>query len=486
MGLSETDGDCADESSILSSPALGPLQDLVNLLEDGLDHPEAWQVLQSFSSNQAVVGELSRVIRALRPVQTEPKVTKGFDIIAALLLVLTGEKAGGLSVLRRLSHTQEHCPQIAGALFFAERFRQSGKSADLSDRFCEAPFVKFETLMVGTVAPCCSIWTQKRLGLLERQDFDEIWNGQAAREMRTSILDGSYRYCNKQRCTLIMEDSLPFKKDVTDPQLRDIIDQNRIELETPPRWLFLAHDITCNLSCPSCRNQLLAADEAQERRFEIVERQVFHPLLARQDKMTISVSGQGDPFSSQHYRSLLRYMADNDLNLRLMLHTNALLMTEQKWERLLGLEKYEPSVDVSIDACTPWVYEVVRRPGKWEKLVENLRFIARKRAAGVFVEFHLNATIQLDNYHQLGDLVSFSEELGADSMRLYMIQNTGAHIRTTYAQKNVAREAPLAPFISRNTPRRAIGEQAGPFVRSFHLERTLESYPAAIRCPRPE
>ena len=204
-----------------------------------------------------------------------------------------------------------------------------------------------------------------------------------------------------------------------------------------PRWLFLAHDVTCNLSCPSCRDGILAASEQQEARFEKIEKQVFQPLLNTDGEVRISVSGQGDPWSSPHYRSILRYMADHDLRVKLNIHTNALLMSEGRWAQYAGLDKYNALVDVSIDACTPWVYEAVRRPGKWEKLYPNLQFISNKRTRDEFSEFHLNATIQLDNFHEMPALVDLASGLAADTMRMYMVQNTGGHISPLYSRMNI-------------------------------------------------
>lgn len=410
---------------------------IIGVLCDGLDHPELWPLLE------AVVAEgdhapLLDLLRKLHPMQLEPAVVKAFEVAIAMLHGFAVDRGEGLAMLERLESRHGGCPMVAGALFYVTRAGDNSKSADLSQKFCDAPFVKFETLVDGTVAPCCSIWTNKRLGSLDGQTFEGIWNSADAQDMRASILDGSFRHCNKRRCTMIAEDTLPARDAVTDPRLRSIIDEGKVVLDTKPNWLFLAHDWTCNLACPSCRSKLLGASEEQEARFEKIERDVFRPLLAGGDRLLVSASGQGDPWSSQHYRSLLRFMADEPLDLKLNIHTNALLMGEKKWAEYLGLERYEPLVDVSIDACTPWVYEYVRRPGKWDKLELNLRFIAAKRAAGVFREYHLNATVQLDNYHELPAMVDFAKNLGADSMRLYMIQNTGGHIAADYPRKNVA------------------------------------------------
>mgnify|MGYP001799677591 CR=1 FL=1 len=404
-------------------------------LDDGLDHPDCWHWLSEMGAGdtgaflieqlRAGWGNLGFADARIR------------NLALCLLIAGSGNTALTLEALRQIEAQGDALTQVNGAQFFVSRLGDANKSADLSQRFCAAPFTKFETLVDGKAAPCCSIWTDKRLGHLERQTADEIWNSRDAQEMRASILDGSFRYCNKQRCTLITDDTLPLRDEVEDPTLRRIIDEEMTELDTSPSWLFLAHDITCNLACPSCRDGMIVSNEEQERRFEKIERQVFFPLLGSGDKITVSVSGQGDAWSSQHYRSILRYLADHDTNASLNIHTNALLMGPKRWAEYEGLAKYKPLVDVSIDACTPWVYEYVRRPGKWERLAPNLEFLAEKRREGTFSEFHLNATIQMDNFHEIPALIDYADELGADSMRLYMMQNTGGHLSIDFPVKNI-------------------------------------------------
>ena len=428
----------ATEGQSPFDPAYVQLLELVAAeLQDGLDHPEVWQLLQEIGSGDDV-GALIATIAALRELQSDPRLVKAFDIVFAVLMAVAVDQAEGMAQIKQLEAVYALCPQVAGACFFVSRLGEPDKSADLSTKFCESPFVKFETLIDGTVAPCCSIWTKKRLGQLDTQNFEEIWNSQDAQEMRESILDGSFRYCNKQRCSFIMDDTLPDRDAITDPELRQIIDGNITRLDMKPRWLFLAHDATCNLACPSCRSGIEIASPAQEARFDVIMEQVFHPLLSSGSRMLVSISGQGDPWSSQHYRAILRHMADHDLPVDLNIHTNAQLMGPKRWAEFAGLEKYKPLVSVSIDAATPWVYDYVRRPGKFDRLVENLSFLAAKHEEGIFREFETNATIQLDNFHELPALIDLAERMGNERIYLYMIQNTGAHLARSYDHKNVA------------------------------------------------
>lgn len=308
----------------------------------------------------------------------------------------------------------------------------------LAGRFCPEPFRHFETLFDGRVSGCCSIWTDNRFGDLNQQSFDEIWNSEQAQAMRQGVLDGSFRHCHKDRCQSIVNGLLPKREDIRDPLLREIIRTGRTRMEEAPSVIFLAHDVTCNLSCPSCRSDLVVADEAQEARFELIEKTVIQPMLASSNATRLSVAGQGDPFASPHYRSILRYVADQELNIRLSLATNAVLLNEYRWQQYQGLEKYQPFVDVSIDACRPWTYAVLRRPASWEKLLPNLEFLGRLRAQNKISGFQVNATVQLDNFLEIPELVALVPQIGADRVRLYMIQNTGGHLAADYDRKNIA------------------------------------------------
>lgn len=434
----------AEQASVVDDPVkasfLQGLEQIANALGDNLDHPEVWQILQQVAE-QDDVPALLRLIHEIRPMQYDLQVVKALDVVAAVIVGLGIDKITGLEMLTDLGAEYPLCPQMAGAHFFVDRAYDETRSPDLSDRFCEAPFIKFETLIDGTVAPCCAVWTQKRLGQLDSQTADEIWNSTSAQEMRESILDGSFRYCNKRQCVPIAEGTLPKRDEITDPRLRRIIDNKQTRVEAPPSWLFLSHDASCNLACPSCRNGIIGADEAQQNRFSKIEQTVLQPLLNGEEEISISLSGQGDPWSSPHYRSILRYMADHDLNAKLSIHTNAMLMTEARWNQYSGLAKYKPTINVSIDSCTPWVYEVLRRPGKWDRLEPNLAFLGRGRAEGIFGGFTINATVQLDNFHEMPTLVDYARHIGADSVLLYMMQNTGNHIAPWFVSKNIGNSA---------------------------------------------
>lgn len=59
------------------------------------------------------------------------------------------------------------------------------------------------------------------------------------------------------------------------------------------------------------------------------------------------------------------------------LHTNGSLWTENLWNRMKGIHKFVTSCEISIDAATKETYEnETRLRGDWDKLIDNLKFIA--------------------------------------------------------------------------------------------------------------
>lgn len=314
---------------------------------------------------------------------------------------------------------------------------------DLSRKFCAMPFRRIDLLQNGDVTVCCSQWVTEPVGNIYSGDgLEPIWNGERVQAFRRAIHDGTFAFCRRDRCPSIREGRLDDRDAVTDPELRAILADRRVVLDQGPSQVVLAHDVTCNLSCPSCRDQVLAADPATQARLEVVRRTIIEPILTGDQPVNVVISGQGDPWSSPHYRSILRFLADRDCRpLTLLLRTNANLMTEARWEEVKDLERYHPDVDVSIDAASADTYHRLRRGGNWDRLQQNLRFLSTLRREDRIGQFKLNMTVQVDNYPEMPALVELGTALGCDEVAFRRIQDTGAHIHDLYDDHNVCNPA---------------------------------------------
>lgn len=147
------------------------------------------------------------------------------------------------------------------ALWLRERLRRHGlferDEVDLSGRFCVMPFEMAEVNRNGDVYLCCESWLPRPAGNMHRNAPAKIWNSRAARQIRQSIHDGDFRYCDTSICPKIA-DGLPTKAEASaeDPRIREIIEKQQVELEHPT-WISLVNDQSCNLSCPSCRKSVI-------------------------------------------------------------------------------------------------------------------------------------------------------------------------------------------------------------------------------------
>jgi tetratricopeptide (TPR) repeat protein len=295
---------------------------------------------------------------------------------------------------------------------------------NLSRRFCAKPFEFFELTANGDVFCCCPGWLPKPIGNLSTSDLMDIWNSHTAIDIRASILDGSFKYCLIKECPMIGNGTLPYKKDVSDPDLKEIIEKGLTVLKKKPKVLNLAYDRSCNLSCPSCRTEqiMINGKEYDEKR------QLQDRLLAAglDDAKELIVTGSGDPFASKLYRKLLATLdSDKYPNLIVHLITNGQLFTLQAWEQWHKIHSSIKMIQISIDAASVETYRIVRRGGDFQRLLVNLEFISSLKRKGAFYWVSLEFVVQKANYKEMKDFVELGKRFGFDKVSFAGIRNWG-------------------------------------------------------------
>jgi MoaA/NifB/PqqE/SkfB family radical SAM enzyme len=305
---------------------------------------------------------------------------------------------------------------------------------DLRGRFCSHPFDNFESYPRGEVRFCCPAWLPVPIGNLERQSAEEIWNSRAAQDIRRSILDGSYRYCSRMHCPKITACALPKIEGLSNQEHRGFVASRRTQLARGPRRLVLNHDRSCNLSCPSCRTKMIVARKPERERMNAMADRVLMPLL--EHARTVHVTGSGDPFGSAHFRYLLRQIGrKRPPHLRLELQTNGLLLA-QSWGEL-GLEGLVQVLYISIDAARPETYAQVRRGGSFERLLDNLAFVAELRRVGKVGRVRLDFVVQTLNFREMPEAVGLVRRFGFDGLKFQMIRSWNTYSPDEFAWHNI-------------------------------------------------
>jgi len=292
------------------------------------------------------------------------------------------------------------------------------------DYFCVEPFQKFTVSASGYVTVCCTNWIDSSIGSVYKHNFEEVWHSQAAQAIRASILDGSYRYCNKMACPHLRQRSLP-KRDNSklDAYTRDIIRTESVTSCTP-RKIVLAEDPTCNLTCPSCRSGPVFAERDKLEHFE----KEILPKLLTDNVMTLQVAGHGEPFASKHYWKVLRSLsAHKHPTLTLCIVTNAVLFNPKVWNALPNLHDLKVIVGLSIDGASKDTFESIRRGGDWSALLSNLAFLGELRAKKQLHLLNINFVVQRENYHEMEKMLRLAEQHHVDKVKFLNIHKTGDH-----------------------------------------------------------
>lgn len=308
--------------------------------------------------------------------------------------------------------------------------------------FCSKPFTWFEVsrnVRENEVFLCCPSWLDTPAGNLRDQSVEEIWNGPVARDIRRSILDGSFAYCNRTRCPYLQTESGPVQpaSEVTDPDLAAVIRDGLTVLPYGPREVNCSYDRSCNLSCPTCRTGLIMETDRKEEILSI-QRKLTEEALG--EARLLYITGSGDPFGSPYFRRWLQTMRRENMPRleKIHLHSNGLLWNPRMWasipEDVRALVKY---ADISIDAATSATYAVNRRGGDFAVLLRNLEFIAGLRATGPLEWLGINMVVQENNFLEMADFVRLGQRVHVDTVYFHRLVNWGTFSAEEYAARAV-------------------------------------------------
>jgi uncharacterized Fe-S cluster-containing radical SAM superfamily protein len=281
------------------------------------------------------------------------------------------------------------------------------------DRFCALPFGDFEVSSNGDVHICCPNHLPRTIGnVFGGGTGEEIINSEAAKQVRRSIIEGKFTHCDWMKCPAIQGERLPQRARIADARLKAFIEKGDGEIDGP-QDVRLSHDPTCNLWCPSCRKEKIVAKGEQFTRIMEITDRVVRPLL--KTAKTVMMNGYGDIFSSRSCRRILESVnEDEHRDLRLIFITNGVLLTESEWAKFPNIHRNVGTIRVSIDAATKETYDKVRLGGDFERLRQNLEFIAGLRREGVIEKFMISFVVQRENFREMEAFHAWGMELGCD------------------------------------------------------------------------
>lgn len=287
-----------------------------------------------------------------------------------------------------------HRDDLFGEVIVKDMSGMPEKSKPLEGKFCYKPFNYIDVSFDGRVWVCCPGWLPYSIGNLTKNTLEEIWNGEQAKLLRESMLDSSFRYCNQKLCP-----------DIADDRLSDV--PGIIPNNPMPTRVYLAMDESCNLSCPSCRIQKIQHNDGPmyEFRKKILDKTIEGVLGEPHNRVVnLHVTGSGDPFGSKIFREFLMEFDPTPWpNLNLGLVTNGVMLTETNWKRIKKWHNRIVDIRISFDAGTEKTYNITRRGGNWEQLLENCKFLNKEVKNHPFLRIHTDFVVQDLNYKEMTD-----------------------------------------------------------------------------------
>lgn len=163
----------------------------------------------------------------------------------------------------------------------------------------------------------------------------------------------------------------------------------------------------CNLHCITCPREYDYGKEMDKGSIDINQaKKIVDEVWPYLD--SIGLTGMGETFLYKEIEQIVDYIKLKNKGIIISLSTNA--MTP---DFTGGVQKIIGKVDtiqVSIDGLDG-VYEQIRKNASFEKVKKNLTYLT-KRCIGTETTIMLNMVVTQENYHQMHELISFSENIG--------------------------------------------------------------------------
>jgi len=242
------------------------------------------------------------------------------------------------------------------------------------------------TITIDSDANCyvciCDGWLPITVGkVTDFETIEDVFNSTVAKKLQQDVGMQKFTWCKTTDCGVTQASKY-----------------------IPTYYISLNIDESCNLYCPSCRKNKIMYTEGEifDYKVQILDR-ILKWLNRFEEPIVIALLGNGDPFASNIIRPLIKDFPIKD-NQYFEIKTNGLLIKKQLEPNARFLDRINQFM-ISIDAGSKEVYEVVRKPGKWEVLIENLDFVkSRNKQAG------LQFVIQKENFRDLANFISLCEK----------------------------------------------------------------------------
>ena len=284
-----------------------------------------------------------------------------------------------------------------------------------SKTFCMIPWTHIHGFPTGEAYPCCLGEMQHPIGNMRTNTLEEIWNGDAYKDMRQNMLnDNSCKECT--RCYEQEEQGFFSMRNSSNKHFGHHID--KVDQGVNPDFKLVYWDIRfsnqCNMKCRSCGpmfSSLWYDDHVKmhgkapnHKRIEWAgknKNDIWEQMIPHIDCIEQIYFAGGEPLIMQeHYNILKELVKREKFHVKLIYNTNFSITT---WKDLDVLEMWKlfdsVSIGASLDAMGERA-ELMRSGTVWRETLAN-----RDRMLKVCpnVDFYISPTVSLMNIDHVVD-----------------------------------------------------------------------------------
>lgn len=286
-------------------------------------------------------------------------------------------------------------------------------SSHLSGFGCVRPQKYIEIHESGDVTACCFLWLPERCGNLLTDSWEEILNNSTRLEIINGMRNGKFDKCN-DHCPLLSSKLEGIDNEDAIELYISPLDQYDQRVSQLPYTINFSYDVSCNLQCPSCRNEFQFFKIGESTKLDKIHNEVkkfVDHLISIGESIELNITGSGDAFASPTYWNYLKELSTKELSdkVKISLMTNGIAMTKERWEEIKPLWKNIRNIKISIDAATQETYSIVRKNGNINKLTENLVYLDEIKKNNLLPNsiWYTNFTVQKANHHEIKKFVDW-------------------------------------------------------------------------------
>ena len=249
----------------------------------------------------------------------------------------------------------------------------------------------------GHVYPCSCGWIKGySFGNIFEQSFEEIWNGEKAREFRQKLYDNDFSLCPGCQNLEI---------------LQEIHDEQPKLISEPPERILLGLDEFCDVKCIFCRgenykiNTNLIPKDKEDKLIDILSPWLEHAKY-------VKTNAVGEVFASKISRDLIKKIAEKFPHIKFEIITNGIQCTKENLEELNIADKIS-MMTVSLHAIKEKTYDKLVWGGNYKQVLKNLGYLSDLKKQGKIERLELHFTVTSINYKEIPEIIGYTREIGA-------------------------------------------------------------------------